>query len=327
MYENCCFVEDVLPAGRMDAKVFSQAVLEFLESRTFKSRAAAQEFIDKLTHGRNSAPLEDFSGISPEQMYNFLYRPFDSPGLIDYNPALRKFPDAPFFRLFLHLLHGAAKEELKATAQGNLQVKFVKAAAEQYFGAREYAKMSRYISFRTETDFSALHTVRLIAQMAGFIRKYKGRFQATKAGQSVVEQGVNGAAFLAVFQAYTRKFNWAYGDRYPDIPTIQQSFVFTLYLLSKYGDSLRTSSFYGDLFLKAFPIAVQETPRFSFEEREETLLSCYALRTLGRFAHFLGFIEIDGADNERWIEKRAVRKTPFLDDWIRFSVLRGLHSE
>ena len=320
IYEDCCFIEDILPADRMDAQAFTQAVLELLESRKFKSPAEAQAFIDKLTRALNVAPLEDFSGVSPEQMYHFLHRPFDSPGLIDYNLTIRRFPDTPFFRLFLHLMQGVAKEELKATAEGNLPVKFVKVAAEQYFGAQEYSKMQRYISFRTETDFSALHTVRLLAQMAGIIRKYKGRFQATKTGQSVVEQGMDGRAFLALFKTHTRKFNWAYGDRYPDIPTIQQSFLFTLYLLSKYGDSLRPSSFYGDLFLKAFPVALQETPPVSFEEREETLLSCYALRTLGRFAHFLGFIEIEGSDNDRWIEKRAVKKTSFLDEWLRISL-------
>src|SRR5574337_27963 len=283
IYENCCLIRDVLPVGRMDAKEFSKAVLALLENRKFKSHEEAQAFIDKLTQARNAAPLDDFSGISPDQMYHFLHRPFNSPCLINYNLGIRKFPDSPFLRLFFLLMRGVLKEDLKATSQGNLPVKFVQPAAEQYYGQEEYSKLRRYISFRTETDFSALHTVRLIAEMSGFVRKYKKRFHATKAGKRVTEQGMDGAAFFALFQAYTRKFNWAYDDRYPDIPTIQESFLFSLYLLSKYGDSLRPASFYGNLFLKAFPVALEETPDCSYSSREDTLLSCYALRTLGRF--------------------------------------------
>jgi hypothetical protein len=319
-YEDCCFIRDVLPAGRMDSKEFSKAMLAVLENRKFRSHAEAQAFIDKLTQARNAAPLEDFSGISPEQMYHFLHRPFDSPGLIDYNLGISKFPDSPFLRLFFLLMHGVMKEDLKATAQGNLPVKFVQAAAEQYYDKEEYAKLRRYISFRTEMDFTAMHTVRLIAEMAGFIRKYKKQFRATKVGKRVVEQGMDGAAFFTLFQAYTRKFNWAYDDRYPDIPTIQESFLFSLYLLSKYGDLRRPASFYGNLFLKAFPAALEEMPECSYSTREETLLSCYALRTFGRFGHFFGFVDIAGDEKERWIEKRTVKKTPFLDEWIRFTI-------
>ncbi|NTW58741.1 MAG: SEC-C domain-containing protein [Nitrospirae bacterium] len=320
VYEDCCLIRDVLPAGRMDAKTFSRSVLEILENRKFESHAEAQACIDKLTRERNSSPLEDFSGISPVQMYRFFHYPFDSPGLIDYNLEIKRFPDAAFFKLFSHLMQGVVNEDLKATALGNLPQKFVLAAALHYFGEAEHAKMRRYMSFRTETDVMALHVVRLIAEAAGFIRKYKKRFQATKAGQRIVQQGLDGPAFFALFQAYTRKFNWAYADRYPDIPTIQQSFLFSLYLLSKYGDALRPASFYGDLFVKAFPVALEETPECSYATREDTLRSCYAVRTLGRFGHFFGFVTIDGDDNGLWIEKRAVRKTSFLDAWLRFSI-------
>jgi len=320
-YEECCSTGDVLNAnGRMDAQTFSRAVLALLESRKFKSHEEAQAFIDRLTRARNAAPLEDFSGISSEQMYRFLHHPFDSPGLIDYNLEIKQFPDAPFFRLFSYLMRGVANEDLKATAQGNLPQKFVQAAALWFYGEQEYGKLRRYTSFRTETDFFALHTVRLIAELAGFVRKYKKRFRATKTGKRVVEQGMDGPAFFDLFRAATRKFNWAYSDRHPDIPVIQESFLFSLYLLSKHGSAFRSAAFYGELFMKAFPLALQETPEYSFESREETLLGCYALRTLGRFGHFFGFVDVDGEEKERWIEKRSVRKTSFLDEWIRFSI-------
>jgi hypothetical protein len=313
-------MRDVLPVGRMDAKEFSKAVLALLENKKFSTPAEAQAFIDKLTQARNAAPQEDFSGVSPEQMYHCLHRPFDSPGLIDFNLTITRFPDAPFFRVFTLLMQGVANEDLKATVQGNLPQKFVQAAAEQYYGEEEYGKLRRYISFRTETDFSALHTVRVIAEMSGFVRKYKKRFHATKEGKRVAEQGMDGAAFFSLFQAYTRKFNWAYDDRYPDLPMIQEAFLFSLYLLSQHGDSPRPASFYGNLFLKAFPVALEETPERAYTSREDTLLSCYALRSFARFGRFFGFVDIVGDEKERWVEKKTVKKTPFLDEWIRFTI-------
>jgi hypothetical protein len=319
-YEDCCLIRDVLPAGRMDAKEFSKAVLAVLENRKFKSQAEAQAFIDKLTQARNVAPLEDFSGASSEQMYHFLHRPFDSPGLITYNLGIKQFPDSPFLRLFFLLMNGVVKEDLKTTTQGNLPVKFVQAAAEQYYGEEEYGKLRRYNSLRTETYFSALHTVRVLAEMSGFVRKNKKQFHATKEGKRVAEHGMDGAAFFALFQAYTRKFNWAYDDRYPDLPMIQESFLFSLYLLSQHGGSPRPASFYGNLFLKAFPVALEETPERAYASREDTLLSCYALRSFARFGHFFGFVDIAGDEKERWVEKKTVKKTPFLDEWIRFTI-------
>jgi hypothetical protein len=160
----------------------------------------------------------------------------------------------------------------------------------------------------------------VVAETSGFVRKYKKRFHATKEGKRVAEQGMDGAAFFALFQAYTRKFNWAYDDRYPDLPMIQESFLFSLYLLSQYGEAMRPASFYGNLFLKAFPVALEETPERAYASREDTLLSCYALRSFARFGHFLGFVDIAGDEKERWVEKKTVKKTPFLDEWIRFTI-------
>jgi hypothetical protein len=102
-YGDCCFIGDVLGSGRADAKSFSQAIEAVMEGRQFSSLEEANAELDRLTRARNAAPLDEFCGLSPEQMERFLYHPFDSPGLIDFNLALKSFPDSPFFRLFTFL--------------------------------------------------------------------------------------------------------------------------------------------------------------------------------------------------------------------------------
>jgi hypothetical protein len=291
-----------------------------MEGRQFSSLEEANAELDRLTRARNTAPLNEFCGLSPERMNRFLYHPFDSSGLIDFNLALTSFPDSPFFRLLSFLMKGVAREDLKATALGNLPPAFVREAAQWYYGEQGYRERRRYISYRTETDFPVFHTVRIVAEMAGLLRKYKKRFHLTKDGKAVAENGMDGKSFIKIFKTYTRKFNWAYNDRCPDLPIVQQAFLFTLYLLTKHGRTFRPVSFYEDLFLTAFPNEIRDLPDDSCDTREDTLKRCFSLRAISRFGHFFGFVEINDPENARWIEKLSVKKTPFLDDWVRFSV-------
>ncbi len=318
-YEDCCFIEEVLLAGRMDAKTFSQAVLSMMENRKFSSLEEAQAALDRLTEAKNTASLDDFCGLSPEQMYRLLYYPFETPGLVDFNLELKRFPDSPFFRLLSFLINGVAREDLKATALGNLPPAFVREAAQWYYGEHGYRERRRYTSYRTETDFPVFNTVRVVAEMAGLLRKYKKRFHLTKDGKVVAENGMDGKSFIKIFKTYTRKFNWAYNDRCPDLHIVQESFLFTLYLLTKYGGTFRPVSFYEALFLTAFPNEIRDLLEDSFNTREDILKRCFSLRAISRFGHFFGFVEINDPENARWIGKLSVKKTPFLDDWVRFS--------
>jgi hypothetical protein len=318
-YEDCCYNEDVLhgkvPGGNSPA----QEILSGLEDRVYSSLDEVREAARRVADASNRRPLDEFCGLSPEDMYRFLHHPFNSPDVVSFNPELRQFPEAPFCRLFPFLLQAAAQEKLKATAKGMLPVKFVRDAARWYYGEEKYLDRSRAMTYRTETDFSVLHTVRLVAGLSGFLRKVKGSFSPTKEGFAFAEKGLDGASFLRVFETYTRKFNWGYNDRYPELHIIQHAFLFTLYTLSKFGEEWRPATFYEDLFLTAFPAALRDAPQRSFETPEQTLKHCFSVRALERFAHFFGFVEFDAARKRTWQEPRLLRKTPFLDDWVRFT--------
>ena len=89
-------------------------------------------------------------------------------------------------------------------------------------------------------------------------------------------------------KAYCTEFNWAYRDGYEEIPFIQQSFLFTLYLLHRHGDDWKPFSFYEDRFLQAFPMIYNEVEPTAFNTVEEEIRNCYSLRVLERFLHFMG---------------------------------------
>ncbi|MDA3834311.1 MAG: hypothetical protein PF495_13075 [Spirochaetales bacterium] len=86
-------------------------------------------------------------------------------------------------------------------------------------------------SIRTEPEFQEMHCLRIVAELAGVIRKYKGKFiVATKYRKALAEKGP-GAVYFELFKAYVHQFNWAYLDGYPELDFLRRSFLFTLYLL------------------------------------------------------------------------------------------------
>lgn len=93
-----------------------------------------------------------------------------------------------------------------------------------------------------------MHVTRLVAELAGLVRKYKGKFILSRECRKLVAEIGPSGIYPRLFQAFVGKYNWAYQDNYGEIPFIQQSFLFSLYLLNRYGDDWRTSTFYEDRF-------------------------------------------------------------------------------
>jgi len=269
----------------------------------------------------SSDELQKLFGLSREAMYSLLYDPFSVPELVSFNLDLKQFPESPFLRIFHSLVSAIGTNGLKATAMRYLPPAFVREAACRYYGEKEYLERKSYMTFRTETDFPILHTVRLTAQLSGFVRKYRNRFLLTKQGREVLEGGLNSRFFLKLFGTYGTRFNWAYNDGYPEIHIVQQAFLFALYLLSRHGDRFRPASFYEDQFLAAFPEEIPEVPEAYGRTGEEILRDCFTVRSLSRFAHFFGFVEMDRLSKSGSFRQREIRKTAFLDQWVRFGKL------
>ncbi|MGA2958988.1 MAG: hypothetical protein ABSF48_25135, partial [Thermodesulfobacteriota bacterium] len=103
------------------------------------------------------------------------------------------------------------------TAKGNLPPAFSRSVALHYYGEEVFREKTRFGRFRKEQDWKEVHTVRLIAELAGFVKKEKARFRLTRKGEQVFSQGLDGKSFLDLFKAYTLKFNWAYRDGYPQM--------------------------------------------------------------------------------------------------------------
>lgn len=298
-YKKCCL-------GREDAP-----------SEATGSPVAAEIALNEIKQ-RNRRPIDDFDGLSSEQMHRLINFPFDYPEVVEFPSLLSAPPSAPIAVLFGMLADAIGEDGLKPTATGNLPLKVVRKIALNYLGEEGYAEHTRFGNIRGEENYSDLHVTRIVAGLAGLIRRYKGKFILSRECRKLLKDGGLSAIYPVLLRTHAEKFNWGYCDRYPEMGLVQSFFAYTLYLLDRHGDQRRDSTFYEDAFLRAFPSLVDTVEPTTYETRENIIRGMYSLRCLKTFAEFLGLVEIDRNSEDRLGRVFKLSKTPLLGDAVRF---------
>ena len=315
-YKQCCLAKPGF------AQAIADEIAETAEEQPFFSLEDLNAFAKQQMNQRNRRMLDEFCGLSPEQMTHLLYKPFDSPETVYFNADVASTRDTEIMRLFISLVEAIGESGLKTTAKGNLPLKFCKAMAEQLRQADDEEsggiRLLRIGGISSEVDLEVLHCTRLVAQLAGLIRKYRGKFVLTKKCKKMLVLGDYGNIYLELFKAYTTKFNWGYRDGYPEAGIVQHSFLYTLFLLASFGDTQQPQQFYEDKFLAAFPMALDMFPESSYSTAEEEACRCYFLRSIDRFAVFFGLAELNLKPRKLYREKYRVRKSALLDRFVGF---------
>jgi len=317
-YKKCCGDQQIsnVPSAGM-AEVMDD-VRALLKGRDFGSLEEANAFIAGAMQQKNAAPNKDFDGLSSNKMRRFLNFPFTSPDLVGFPTCLEVQPQAPILSLFNLLVEGIGEKGLKPTATGNLPREFCRQAARTYYGEETYQERFRYGEIRTEPEFFDLHVARLVAELAGLIRKYKGKFILGRECRALLAEKGLAAIYPRLFRTFVEKYNWAYCDGWQDLPFIQHSFLFTLYLLKKHGAGWQSNQFYGESFLRAFPHLLNEVePVGNYYTPEQFVLMSYSLRCLKSFLVFMGLAEIEKNVENVLRKDFQLRKLPLLDQVVQ----------
>ena len=317
-FKHCCLGKENSTASSQGAADMSETLRKALEGRQFNSLEEAQAFLDQYTRQQNRRRLDEFHGLSPEQMHQILNFPFASQGLVRFPEVLDANPVAPLLTLFELLTDAIGEQGLKPTARGNLPRNFCREAALTYWGEQKYQENTRYGGINREEDFDDLHVTRLVAELAGLIRKYRGRFILSRDCRRLLAGDGMTAIYPRLFRAYVEQFNWAYRDGYPELRFMQSAFLFTLYLLTRYGDTWRPQVFYEDAFLGAFPRLLDEVPPSQVISPDETVRRGYTWRSLVNFASFLGLATVEPASDEFLCHEYRVKSLPLLDQIVKF---------
>ncbi|MEN8178766.1 MAG: SEC-C metal-binding domain-containing protein [Pseudomonadota bacterium] len=319
-YKKCCLGKDEEVTPGLGAAEASESLRQALDDRQFNSLEEVQALVEQHTQQQNQRALVEFHGLSPEQMHRLLNFPFVSPQLIRFPETLDTGPKAPILTLFELLVGAIGEQGLKPTAKGNLPQKFCRESALVYWGEQKYRENTRFRGINREDDFLDLHVTRLVAELAGLIRKYKGRFILSRDCRALLAGGGLASIYPRLFRTYAEQFNWGYRDRYPEIRFIQQAFLFTLYLLTRHGDTWLPHEFYEDSFLRAFPSVLNEMPPSPVFSPEEEIRRCYTWRTLVDFAGLLGLAEVEPITKERLCHQYRLKALPLLNEAVQFQL-------
>jgi len=318
-YKKCCLAgagpDKVTPHTELALRGLHKA----MAGETFNSLEEIQSFTDSHFQQQNQAPLKDFLGLSSEEMFRFLHHPFDSPNLISFPALLDEPPEAPIMTLFNLMVEAIGDEGMKATAKGNLPRKFVREAALVYWGEEKYQERTKRRGVNREDDLAVLTTARLIAKLAGLVLLRKQKFVLTRKCRDLMAKHGPGGVYPLLFNAYAQKFNWAYLDGFPDFHIIQQSFAFTLWVLSRYGDVGRPPDFYEEIFLRAFPRMINEVDEDDILPPKRMARLSFTLRALRQFVRLMGLGTTEQVGKRGLYEPvYEVKKLPLLDQVIQF---------
>ncbi len=317
-FKKCCYLTQ-----NNGAKEFNQELKDVLQKQEFDSLDDVQGFVDNYINEQSNQGVVAFHGLSPDEMHQLLYKPFDSPSVINFNTStLSELSQVPVVFLALELAKAMEEGGLKPTAKGNLPQKLVKQVYQAY---RQSIYKPKYeLPINKEDDFYDLNVARHLMMLSGLMRKYDGKFVTSKqmkkylsAIQAGNEQCLS-ELYHALFKSFCAEFNWAYSSYDESYGFIQQSFGFSLYLLDRYGDNFKHTDIYGDYFIDAFPDLLLEVEA-SYSSPENNIKDCFSFWVFERFARYFGLAELRYTANERgYFCEIEVKATPLLKFFVEF---------
>ncbi|MGL4473305.1 MAG: SecC motif-containing protein [Shewanella sp.] len=271
---------------------------------------------------RNNHPHPDFCGVTPMQMTNWLYAPFDELQWVSIST-----PDdlsfSPVMRYLALILDEAMQNEgsIKATTKGNLPTKLVKQASELLpeFAVSQFSINISISEFAgsNEDKFNALHYTRVLAEIAGIIYRRSGRYHVKKsAAKQYQTQGIH-AFFKPMLEAAISKYNWGYLDSVEYDVDLRTFWLFMLWRLQSHSSVDKLI----EEVITAFPDLLLAPSADDYFSPEKNLSRVIESRFIKRFLQFWGFIIIDP---RRYLHDepiaRIVQLQPLLRDTFQFSI-------
>ena len=195
------------------------------------------EMFMKFLHHQARIPRAEMAGLSWDQMKQIVRADWDDDrGPIRFSKAL-KLKDLQGVEILSRarsLLQAVAEAGgVKATVAQNLNRKFVSLMVERLSWPEGYVeqlhKMNKVLN---EQDVFPLHVVRLLMDLSGLLALKKGVFKVTKKGEKMLKEDQAGTLYYLLFKAIFKKFNLAYLDRMPPVPSLQETISYSLFLLS-----------------------------------------------------------------------------------------------
>lgn len=270
----------------------------------------------------NNTPNPDFCGLSPTQMANWLYAPFNELQWVTIST-----PDdlsaSPVMRYLTLILDEAMAQEgsFKATSKGNLPTKLVKQASELLpeFAVAQFERDLSISEFASsnEDKFNALHYTRVLAEIRGIIYQRSGRYHVKKSAQKQYQALGIQAFFKPMLEAAISQYNWGYLDGFEFDVDLRTFWLFMLWRIQGHSSVEQLV----EEVMTAFPDLLLAFPMDDYFSPERNVSMLIESRFIERFLQFWGFIIIDPI---RYLDgepvSRMVQTQPLLKQAFQFSI-------
>lgn len=316
-FKRCCMNS----ASKQHAQVFDdvEAMLAMNPNLSIDELNAA---LQHKVQDRNNQPNPDFCGVTPTQLTNWLYAPFDELQWLTIST-----PDellaSPVMRYLALILEEAMAQEgsFKATSKGNLPVKLVKQASELLpeFAVAQFGSKISISEFAgsNEDKFNALHYTRVLAEISGIIYRRSGRYHVKKSAQKQYQALGIQAFFKPMLEAAISKYNWGYLDGFEYDIDLRLFWLFMLWRIQSHNSADQLV----EEMKTAFPDLLQSIPTDDYLSPESILSMLIESRFITRFLQFWGFVTIDP---RRYINAEpvatVVQVQPLLKQTFQFTI-------
>ena len=243
---------------------------------------------------RNNTPLDDFLGLTPTEIHDLIYKPLDKNSVIKLNDNIddKILDQIPLFKISEEYLRIIQRDKhIKLTPLGALPKKVMVELYDKRILLDEHIE-SGLTKLWKEQDCISIMSARYTLELSGLVKKSAGKIILTKKGIESLKKENRQQLFKEFILGFTGKFSWGFNDGFPEQPIGQFAWLFSIYMLDKYGDQSRKVDFYAEKYLKAFPDFINYfTERYP--SKKDQFIRCYDVRAFQRFLLWLGFVSVD----------------------------------
>lgn len=221
----------------------------------------------------------------------------------------------PILQEILYLIEIVKRENsIQLTKNGNLPVKVVKELYEKGPLKNEWIEKD-IDKLYGEESCEEIHYTHLLCKLNSFFLKRNNRIQITRKTEELLLD--KNELLKRIIESMFMKFNTAYFDGFQNETIGQIGIVYSLYLLSKYGNEIRPITFYSQKYREIFPDFINEIEETQFRDRETVFDGCYSIRTFNRCLKYLGILKIINKDV---IKIEAVKTNDLFDKLFKFEI-------
>ncbi len=326
-FKKCCINKAEIPP--VVSVPFDELDLEKLMSNydameiqyELEHQCALARYIDDPYALSNKLPCDDFDGLTPIQMLKLINLPFESPDIVEIPEVMDESPDTPIMALLATLLRQIGPTGIKLKKNGNLPIKVARELAKVYFLEDSIDELTTDGVIDKEGMFDDLSKILELAISTDIINCIDNTLSLGVGYLRLFKGDGYREYYPLILRFASEDYCWGDDDAYQNLFVLQDTFAYTLYLLHKYGDEFRTNTFYEDAILRAFPTIFEDNDGTAHvDDFEMDVRLAYTNRALGRYAGFLGLVEFMEYANSDDPDQVMLKKTPLLDDVVRFKI-------